>query len=202
MQSYKVFFNDSSFLLTDNVSELKNHPDTFLYTTLEGTQNYVSGLLKRDNIFHAKIYHSDIASLFQAFASLFSVVEAAGGTIREKDRILLIQRWGIPDLPKGHKEAGESIEECALREVEEECGIGDLQITGPLPDTWHIYFRDKKWYLKHTFWFRMRCRYVSCFIPQTEEGIENVFWLPLRKLPEILDKTYPSLRTVLEALSR
>ena len=58
-----------------------------------------------------------------------SVVRAAGGVVtragREGAEILLVHRPRYDDwtLPKGKAEAGESDEDCALREVEEETGL-------------------------------------------------------------------------------
>ncbi len=54
------------------------------------------------------------------------VVRAAGGVVvREPDEVLLVHRpaYGDWTLPKGKVETGESDEECAVREVEEETGL-------------------------------------------------------------------------------
>ena len=68
------------------------------------------------------------------------MVEAAGGLVFNKDGdILMIFRNGKWDLPKGKLEIGESIEECAIREVEEECGISGLIIEKKIKDTYNIY---------------------------------------------------------------
>lgn len=75
-------------------------------------------------------------------------VKAAGGVVQQNNRILIIKRSGTPDLPKGHQEPGESIEQCAIREVEEECGLQNVKITSHLTDTLHIYYRNENWYLK------------------------------------------------------
>ena len=68
------------------------------------------------------------------------MIEAAGGLVYNSDKkALMIFRNGKWDLPKGKIELGELIEECAIREVEEECGIYDLQIENKLIDTYHTY---------------------------------------------------------------
>ena len=53
------------------------------------------------------------------------VVRAAGGVVVRDGRVLLVHRPKYDDwtLPKGKVEPGESDEECALREVEEETGL-------------------------------------------------------------------------------
>jgi 8-oxo-dGTP diphosphatase len=52
-------------------------------------------------------------------------IHAAGGIVVQDDRVLLVHRPKYDDwsLPKGKLEAGESWEEAALREVEEETGV-------------------------------------------------------------------------------
>jgi 8-oxo-dGTP diphosphatase len=53
------------------------------------------------------------------------VIRAAGGIVVEDGRVLLVHRPKYDDwsLPKGKLEEGESWEEAALREVEEETGV-------------------------------------------------------------------------------
>jgi 8-oxo-dGTP diphosphatase len=52
-------------------------------------------------------------------------VRAAGGVVRRDGRIALVHRPGYDDwtLPKGKLDEGESFEDAALREVEEETGL-------------------------------------------------------------------------------
>lgn len=42
--------------------------------------------------------------------------------------LLVIKKDGLLTFPKGHVEAGEKIEEAAVREVEEETGLQDIQL--------------------------------------------------------------------------
>ena len=59
------------------------------------------------------------------------LVRAAGGIVVDGGRVLLVHRPKYDDwsLPKGKLEPGESWEEAALREVEEETGIA-CELTG------------------------------------------------------------------------
>jgi 8-oxo-dGTP pyrophosphatase MutT (NUDIX family) len=61
------------------------------------------------------------------------LIEAAGGLVlNERGNLLMIFRRGKWDLPKGKRDAGESIETCAVREVEEETGLVGVQLLKPV----------------------------------------------------------------------
>lgn len=197
---YKVFFKECSFLLTDDQKLLKQGSVQLLHRNFNMTKEFILRLLEENKNFTAVLYHDDIEELFSIFKSCFIYVKAAGGVVFQEDSVLIIKRLGMYDLPKGHLESQETIEQCALREVEEECGLRQLRIQGSLPNTWHIYYRDNNWYLKKTYWYKMTCPPGQTLVPQTEEDIEDAFWLPISKIPAVLDQTYPSLRPVFENL--
>ena len=46
--------------------------------------------------------------------------------------VVVRQRAGTWSLPKGHVEAGEGVLEAARREIEEECGLADLELVREL----------------------------------------------------------------------
>lgn len=130
-------------------------------------------------------------------------ITAAGGVvIRDKDsepQVLLIYRRGVWDLPKGKREEGESIEECAIREVSEEVGLEtEPTVILPLTQTYHEYKRSNIKYGKTTHWYLMKLNSNNHeFVPEKKEGIEKVEWVPLERakkevgydnLKEVLDK--------------
>ena len=126
-----------------------------------------------------------------------SVVPAAGGyVVRRGDdarpEVLCIYRRGLWDLPKGKHDAWESDEACALREVREEVGLGDLALLAPLGGTLHGYAEGKRFAVKPTAWFAMRTRDDDHLTPQAEERIEAAEWVPVEALPDRLG--YPSLQ--------
>lgn len=132
-----------------------------------------------------------------ALQQMFKIAPAAGGIVTDDGRCLMIERKGIPDLPKGHIEAGESPETAAMREVEEETGIGGLEITNPLPSTWHVYLRDEVWELKQTYWYEMKSSCINNSKPQTEEGITAVNWIDKSNINNFLSKTFRSISEIL-----
>ncbi len=77
-----------------------------------------------------------------------NVVAGGGKVLNSEGRILFIFRNGKWDLPKGKAENKETIDQTALREVEEETGVEDLKITKPLEITYHIFKRNDKYFIK------------------------------------------------------
>lgn len=195
---YKVFLKDSCFLLTDECN--LHQPDTqkFVHKDFSDTKAFICHLLEQQEKFTVILYAEDLEALFSIFKSCFLYVKAAGGVVRKTNEILVIKRLGKYDLPKGHLEASETIEQCAIREVEEECGLQEVKIIAPLINTLHIYSRNENWYLKKTYWYTMTCPPDSQPSPQTEEDIEEVFWFPVGEIDSLGDLTYPSLIPVFQ----
>ena len=131
-----------------------------------------------------------------AIKNIFRKAPAAGGVVIIDNQFVAIERNGIPDLPKGHIEKGETPEVAALREVEEETGITDLEIMKELPATWHCYLLDDQWTIKKTSWYLMRTASGMKNIPQTEEGISNVYLVDKEGIKAFEEKTFASLRTL------
>lgn len=128
-------------------------------------------------------------------------VNAGGGLVtNSKGEFLLIRRSGLWDLPKGHQEAGEAIEDTALREVEEETGLKGLVLGKFIRVTDHTYFRNEQWHLKHTWWYSMTCPDGQSTTPQTEEGITETRWTDKSELKELLQQTYPTIVEVFRSM--
>lgn len=131
---------------------------------------------------------------------------AAGGVLFREGKnqgmpeVLLIFRRGVWDLPKGKIEKGESIEECALREVSEEVGSGLPHIHTRLEDTYHEYAEDGRHIGKTTHWFAMELSNDDTDLkPEGEEGIEKLEWIPLSTA--IQQVGYENLKVVLKSFA-
>ena len=125
------------------------------------------------------------------------VVAAGGYVVRQGEagpEVLLIFRRGAWDLPKGKLDKGESVEEAARREVQEEVGLDALPtVRRSLGQTLHGYAEAKKsrYAVKTTHWFLMQTEQET-FTPQADEDIEQVEYVAWN---EALDRLgYESLR--------
>ena len=146
-----------------------------------------------DTFIHEVGENAVVAALTEAFR----MAPAAGGVVVKDGKFVIIIRKGIPDLPKGHIEKGETPEVAALREVEEETGIGNLQIIKELPSSWHCYFEHEAWSLKRTYWYLMSTTEGIQPKPQTEEGITEIKLIDNEEIDWFLKNTYRSISEIL-----
>lgn len=136
-------------------------------------------------------------SVAVALNETFRMAPAAGGIVVKDGQFVSIVRNDIPDLPKGHIEKGETPEQAALREVEEETGIGKLQIVRELQSTWHCYLLDEEWRLKRTYWYLMQTSEAIQPKPQTEEGITEIKLIDNESVEAFLRETFRSISEIL-----
>ena len=133
---------------------------------------------------------------------MLTPIIAAGGIVMNPNKeILWIFRRGFWDLPKGKLDPNETIEACAIREVMEETGIDHLVLGDLILTTKHQYHDT---YLntqveKTTYWYAMTTDTLQNGIPQTEEDIEAIAWVKKEALTPYLEKTYDTIKEVLEA---
>ena len=116
-----------------------------------------------------------------------------------RGELLMIFRHTRWDLPKGKLEAGESIDDCAVREVEEETGIPRPRIESRLLVTDHFYRLDGQWMRKETTWYAMSYAGDAVPVPQTEEDITEIRWVDPARLDAYLATSYPTIVDVFEA---
>ena len=192
---YKVFVNDKPIILTSEISEEKLYKTYPLkYVDLPK----VVRDLKRGNNKGIYLYHKNKDKLLQKFLKKFPNVIAGGGKVyNAQGKVLFIFRNDKWDLPKGRIENNESIEEGAIREVEEETGVKGLTITKPLPTTYHIFKRNRRYKIKITYWFEMYTSYDGELLPEASEGITKVKWLGKKKQAKALKNSYANIRELL-----
>ena len=134
-------------------------------------------------------------------------ITAAGGVLFRKREnvsgaeVLLIYRRDVWDLPKGKLEKGESIKECARREVAEEVGCMLPEIHTKLVNTYHEYREGKSLIGKNTHWFAMSLLDDNENLePEEREGIEKLEWIPQAEAREKVG--YENLVDVLKDFQR
>ena len=125
---------------------------------------------------------------------------SAGGIVFKNSEVLLVENarmnnpeekwWGFP---KGHLEEGESSEQAAVREVEEETGI-KAEITGKVGQSKYVITKNNEKIFKAVTIFLMK--YLSGeTTPQIAE-VSNVLWLPYEEAIKKL--TYPGDKDLLK----
>lgn len=150
-----------------------------------------------ESLAHIYIPSADPEMTYHRICAEFKEVNAAGGLVsNRRGDYLLISRNGLWDLPKGHQEAGEDISVTALREVQEETGVDELELGSLICITDHCYIRDGIWHLKHTWWYDMLYVNPIDLTPQREEDITKAVWVARSSLPPYLKNTYPSIAEV------
>lgn len=129
--------------------------------------------------------------------------KSAGGIVLHDGRVLTI-KWRTKDaieLPKGKLDAGESIEDAALREVREETGY-EVRIVSALPQiSYEFDLEDGNHYHKTVNFFVMELANNDEPTPKREaqETFENL-WLPFDEALRLL--TFDDSRELLrKALS-
>ena len=129
------------------------------------------------------------------------IITAAGGLVQNNEgAFLLIFRRGFWDLPKGKLDVGESIPDCAVREVREETGLQSLELGPFICTTAHPYFDTwlNKDVVKQTHWFSMLSLANDILVPQTEEDITELRWVDKVEAAELAQKAFPSIKEMIE----
>lgn len=150
--------------------------------------------LDKNELSKAVFRHSNPVSLFDRVKDHFTVFEAAGGLISNPaGEVLLMFRRGKWDLPKGKLDEGETLEACALREVQEETGLHNISLDSKITETFHYYPWKNKKVLKHSHWYRMRFTGTELTIPQIEEDIIDIQWIRPENLGKYMQYSYQNI---------
>lgn len=198
---YKVFVYGKPVYLTNDLSSFQHthHTHKSVYTNADDLVKLIKRIRANDSIEEYIIYCFDLAELWQSFTSIFTVMDAGGGVVRnKKGEILFIFRKGKWDLPKGKIELGETIADGAVREVMEECGLVTVFPGKLLTTTYHTYTQGNKKILKQSHWYEMEAPDGQKLVPQLEEDITEIKWVKPAKLNEIRANTFKSVADLLD----
>ncbi len=142
---------------------------------------------------------SSLELMWEDFCSRYELISAAGGiVVNSKQEVLWIRRNDKWDLPKGKVEIGEKVEDTAVREVEEECGISSITRGDLLGISYHTYSYRGENVLKKSYWYAMTCYEEQDLFPQEEEGITEVVWATEKQHQKYSTDTYTSISELLK----
>ena len=200
MQSYKVFINNFFILFTENFEINNTNPsfDKMDMDFFDVYEDFMSFFENKNKLINNNIVlqTNDVHKVFIRFKENFVYIPAAGGVVTNRlQKILLIHKNNIWDLPKGKIEIGETPASAAMREVFEETNLSFPKIINPsIYSTFHIYqdpFNFNQFTLKETKWFHMISNCKSLLKPQIQEGIVDVRWFTYKDLYTL--QTYQSI---------
>lgn len=200
----KIYFNDKPLFLTDSITpEIEpyiHHDDAVLIDEFSpgGIKSMIHEM-RQDKV-HAGIFlHNNVEELKKAFWKKFILIKAAGGlVVNDAGELLFIFRRGKWDLPKGKLDEGETLEACAVREIQEETGLQEVTLNKHLVNTWHTYDESGHHILKETSWYLLSAPKRQVLTPQTIEQITQIEWAKPSGLEKYVSNTFPAIVDVLK----
>ncbi len=197
---YKVHFENRYILISSEPDRVQKYGLFHKFYATKELFKLISDFQSDTSISSINIYGPNIKHIWKIFRIYFTEVDAAGGLVQHvSGRYLFIEKKGRLDLPKGHLEPGEEPETCALREVNEECGITGHEIIKSLLPSYHTYSWEGISYLKKTTWFLMHYSGEMVTEPQVKEGITKVEWLLPDELSKIKSTAWLSLMDMINS---
>ncbi|MBL7740615.1 MAG: NUDIX domain-containing protein [Chitinophagaceae bacterium] len=200
----KIYFGDKPLFLCDTIDNViepfVHHDDAIFIDELDThTVKTIIHEMQLPKVHAGVFFHADLDKLKKAIFKKFTLIKAAGGLVTNpENEILLIFRRGKWDLPKGKLDDGEKLEDCAVREVQEETGLKKVKLVSPLSITYHTYHEGSKFILKESHWYNMEVNGAQDLVPQTEEDILEIRWVRPEGLEAYMKNAFPSVTDVLE----
>jgi len=199
---YKIFINDRPFIISK--TDLPDEKYKLCERLVWSDSVIIMDLVRQTEELKSKgviIITNEPEEVFEKFCSNFIRIEASGGIVFNEDgKLLWIKRLGKWDLPKGKIDSGETAEEAAKREVEEECGVKKLASVGFFATSYHTYKIQGHRFLKVNYWYIFNCNDSSKPVPQIEESITEAEWSTLTHSSRKIDETYLSIQDLLGEL--
>lgn len=201
---YKIYINEKLLEVRSTnsikLSEIKKS-SVSLYNCDKDEENLLKAIKQCEKNGTTKkviIHAQDLDELFHKFSKHYTIIEAAGGLVKnEYNEFLFIFRRGHWDLPKGKFEKNETSEQAAIREVIEETSIKSVDIDEKIGVTYHTFVnKSKKKILKKSHWFLMQGLHQK-LKPQEEEDITIAKWLSLSEFKQ-LDPVYKNIKHIVK----
>jgi 8-oxo-dGTP pyrophosphatase MutT (NUDIX family) len=200
----KIYFDNKPLFLCDNIDETIepyiHHDDAVFIDELDlHTVKSMIHEMQEPEVHAGVFFHPDLNELKKAFWKKFTIIKAAGGLVQnEEKKMLMIFRRGKWDLPKGKIDDGETLEQCAVREVEEETGLTKIELLSPLLTTYHTYHEGSRFVLKESYWYNMKVSGKQNLQPQTEEDILEIKWVTTKEAEKLFPECFPSVIDVIK----
>ncbi len=201
---YKIYINGTPLYLVSSteVTDFGSTTERKIVLRHTGKKKFLFNIihqLETTNRFDCiVVFDMNIENLWADFQKIYKPVTAAGGAVfNPEGKVLLIHRRGSWDLPKGKMDPGETPEQTAVREVQEETGLQQITLGQHLLNTLHTYEHKGNRVLKTTHWYEMQTT-DNQLVPQTEEDIEQAVWSDLDAFLAAPNEVYGSILDVLK----
>lgn len=201
----RIYFNDKPLVLTtDAEGYFDAHPFAETYTQFHGAtiRNFSQAIhqLEVPGTSGCVIEDGSTVAIQECLHNLYTPIDAGGGVVfNEEGHVLMIFRRGRWDLPKGKRDEGEAMADCAVREVCEETGLKKVALGAKICDTYHVYGQGNELILKRTSWFHMTASKDERLKPQKEEGIAEARWVSPADMAPLANRSYEAVREVLRS---
>jgi ADP-ribose pyrophosphatase YjhB (NUDIX family) len=201
----KIYIQNKTLFLVDKINQevddyLHRRETIFIDELNMPAVRTMLQQMEQPEVYTGVFLHPKLSELLTAFKEQLQVIIAAGGLVYTPEKeLLLIHRLGKWDLPKGKLDSEETLEACALREINEETGAEQLSVEKPLLTTYHTYHQHGKNILKESHWYLVKAAKKTALKPQTEEDITQCIWVPMAEVEDYVDGAFAAIADVLKA---